>query len=133
MEVLVKYENGFRFSAFCKGYTVTTGHGEDGDKKRDGMWPVQLFEASTGMCIGGYIVGKVLHIVLRVSCAVLRINREQNRAFESMSLRQYFGRHGQTLFTTILPFATYKHYMLALPSPITRFVGYRSRLGKGYP
>jgi len=55
MEVLVKYENGFRFSAFCKGYTVTTGRGEDGDKKRDGMWPAQLFEASIGMCIGGYI------------------------------------------------------------------------------
>ena len=55
MEVLVKYENGFRFSAICKGYTVTTGRGEDGDKKRDGMWPAQLFEASIGMCIGGYI------------------------------------------------------------------------------
>ena len=55
MEVLVKYENGFRFSATCKGYTVTTGHGEDGNKNRDGMWPAQLFEASIGMCIGGYI------------------------------------------------------------------------------
>jgi len=55
MEVLVKYENGFRFSATCKGYTVTTGHGEDGNKERDGMWPAQLFEASIGMCIGGYI------------------------------------------------------------------------------
>ena len=55
MEVLVKYENGFRFSATCKGYTVTTGHGEDGNKSRDGMWPAQLFEASIGMCIGGYI------------------------------------------------------------------------------
>ena len=55
MEVLVKYENGFRFSAICKGYTVTTGRGEDGDTKRDGMWPAQLFEASIGMCIGGYI------------------------------------------------------------------------------
>ena len=39
MEVLVKYENGFRFSAICKGYTVITGRGEDEDKKRDGMWP----------------------------------------------------------------------------------------------
>jgi uncharacterized OsmC-like protein len=55
MEVLVKYENGFRFSATCKGYTVTTGHGEDGNKSQDGMWPAQLFEASIGMCIGGYI------------------------------------------------------------------------------
>ncbi|KPJ65149.1 MAG: hypothetical protein AMJ43_11285 [Coxiella sp. DG_40] len=55
MEILVKYENGFRFSATCKGYTVTTGRGEDGDKERDGMWPAQLFEASIGMCIGGYV------------------------------------------------------------------------------
>ena len=56
MEVLVKYENGFRFSASCKGYTVTTGRGEDGHTERDGMWPAQLFEASIGMCIGGYVV-----------------------------------------------------------------------------
>lgn len=55
MEVLVKYESGFRFSATCRGYTVTTGRGEDGDDKRDGMWPAQLFEASIGTCIGGYI------------------------------------------------------------------------------
>jgi uncharacterized OsmC-like protein len=55
MEVLVKYENGFRFSATCKGHTVTTGRGEDGNQERDGMWPAQLFEASIGMCIGGYI------------------------------------------------------------------------------
>jgi len=56
MEVLVKHESGFRFSATCRGYTVTTGRGEDGNNERDGMWPAQLFEASIGMCIGGYIV-----------------------------------------------------------------------------
>jgi uncharacterized OsmC-like protein len=55
MEVLVKYENGFRFSATCKGFTIRTGRGEDGNQKRDGMWPAQLFEASIGMCIGGYV------------------------------------------------------------------------------
>jgi uncharacterized OsmC-like protein len=55
MEVLVNYENRFRFSATCKGYTVTTGRGEDGNDSRDGMWPAQLFEASIGMCIGGYV------------------------------------------------------------------------------
>jgi uncharacterized OsmC-like protein len=55
MEVLVKYESGFRFSAVCRGYTITTGRGEDGRKERDGMWPAQLFQASIGMCIGGYI------------------------------------------------------------------------------
>lgn len=56
MQVLVKYENGYCFSATCKGYTVTSGRGEDGDEERDGMWPAQLFEASIGMCIGGYVV-----------------------------------------------------------------------------
>jgi uncharacterized OsmC-like protein len=56
VEVLVKYESGFRFSATCKGYTVTSGRGEDGNDMRDGMWPAQLFEASIGMCIGGYVV-----------------------------------------------------------------------------
>lgn len=55
MEVLVKHESGFRFSAVCRGYTVTTGRGEYGNDKRDGMWPAQLFEASIGMCIGGYV------------------------------------------------------------------------------
>jgi len=55
MEIVVKYESGFRFSVICKGYTVTTGRGEDGHKQRDGMWPAQLFEASIGMCIGGYV------------------------------------------------------------------------------
>jgi len=55
MEVLVKYESGFRFSATCRGYTVTTGRGDDGMQERDGMWPAQLFEASIGMCIAGYV------------------------------------------------------------------------------
>lgn len=55
MEVLVNYENGYRFIAACKGYTVTTGRGEDGRTERDGMWPAQLFSASIGMCIGGYV------------------------------------------------------------------------------
>ncbi len=55
MEVLVKYESGFRFSAVCRGHTVTTGRGEDDHNERDGMWPAQLFEASIGMCIGGHV------------------------------------------------------------------------------
>ena len=55
MEVLVKHENGHRFVATCRGHTVTTGRGEDGNESRDGMWPAQLFAASIGMCIGGYV------------------------------------------------------------------------------
>jgi len=71
MEVLVKYENGFRFSATCKGHTVTTGRGEDGNESRDGMWPAQLFEASIGMCIGGYVA---------------KFCKEQNIPYEDMKL-----------------------------------------------
>ncbi len=55
MEILVKYDKGYRFTATCKGYTVTTGRGDDGNTERDGMWPAQLFSASIGMCIGGYV------------------------------------------------------------------------------
>ncbi len=56
MEVLVEHESGYRFAAMCKGHTVTTGEGRDGNESRDGMWPAQLFEAAIGMCIGGYVV-----------------------------------------------------------------------------
>jgi len=55
MEILVKYDKGYRFTATCKGCTVTTGRGDDGNTERDGMWPAQLFSASIGMCIGGYV------------------------------------------------------------------------------
>ena len=55
MEILVKYDNGYRFTATCKGHIVTTGNGDDGNVERDGMWPAQLFSASIGMCIGGYV------------------------------------------------------------------------------
>ncbi len=71
MEVLVKYESGFRFSAVCKGYTVTTGRGEDSNDKRNGMWPAQLFEASIGMCIGGYIA---------------KFCKEQNISYDDMTI-----------------------------------------------
>ncbi len=71
MEVLVKHESGFRFSAVCRGFTVTTGRGEDDNKERNGMWPAQLFEASVGMCIGGY---------------VFKFCKEQNIPFEGMTV-----------------------------------------------
>jgi len=37
MEVLVKYENGYRFSATRGEYSVTAGRGDDGNNERDGM------------------------------------------------------------------------------------------------
>jgi len=55
-EIVVEYEGGTRFVARCGRFTVTTGRGEDGEASRDGMWPAQLFAASIGMCIGGYIL-----------------------------------------------------------------------------
>jgi uncharacterized OsmC-like protein len=71
VEVSVKYENGFRFSAVCRGYIVTTGRGDDGNDKRDGMWPAQLFEASIGMCVGGYVA---------------KFCREQGIAYDDMTV-----------------------------------------------
>ncbi len=56
MEILVKYENGTRFSATCDKWTVTTGKGDDGNEARDGMYPAQMFAASIGMCVGGYVL-----------------------------------------------------------------------------
>ncbi len=55
-EIVVEYEGGTRFAATSGGYTVTTGRGDDAEASRDGMWPAQLFAASIGMCIGGYIL-----------------------------------------------------------------------------
>ena len=85
MEVLVKHESGFRFSAVCKGYTVTTGRGEDGNDERDGMWPAQLFEASIGMCIGGYIV---------------KFCKEQGVAYDGMTIELSRRTQGEPSRTT---------------------------------
>jgi uncharacterized OsmC-like protein len=86
VEILVKYENGFRFSAECRGYTVTTGQGDDGKKERDGMWPAQLFEASIGMCIGGYIA---------------KFCREQGIAYDDMTVE--LSRHIKTVSSGTTP------------------------------
>jgi len=85
MEVLVKYESEFRFSATCRGYTVTTGRGEDGNDERDGMWPAQLFEASIGMCIGGYVA---------------KFCKEQNIPYDNMTIELSRRTRGQPSRTT---------------------------------
>lgn len=54
MDVTARQESGGRFSAECKGYTVRTGRGEN-QKDLDGMYPAEMFVASLGMCIGGYV------------------------------------------------------------------------------
>jgi putative redox protein len=86
VEILVKYENGFRFSAECRGYTATTGQGDDGKKERDGMWPAQLFEAAIGMCIGGYAA---------------KFCREQGIAYDDMTVE--LSRHIKTVSSGTTP------------------------------
>jgi uncharacterized OsmC-like protein len=78
MEVLVEYENGTRFVATCDGHQVVTGKGDDGDGGRGGMWPAQLFVASLGMCIGGYVAGYCQHH--DIPCADLRIELDRDTA-----------------------------------------------------
>jgi putative redox protein len=78
MDVLVEYENGTRFIASCDGHQVVAGKGDDGDNSRDGMWPTQLFVASLGMCIGGYIASYCRHH--NIPCADLRIELDRDTA-----------------------------------------------------
>jgi uncharacterized OsmC-like protein len=78
MEVLVEYENGTRFVATCDGHQVVTGKGDDGDSSRDGMYPSQLFAASLGMCIGGYVASYCQHH--NVPCEDLRIELDRDTA-----------------------------------------------------
>lgn len=78
MEVLVEYENGARFVASCDGHQVVTGKGDDGNSSRDGMWPAQLFVASLGMCIGGYVASYCLH--RGIPCADLRVELDRETA-----------------------------------------------------
>ena len=56
MEVVVRYDRGSRFTAECHDHTVVTGKAGEEPGPGDGMWPAQMFAASLGMCIGGYVV-----------------------------------------------------------------------------
>ena len=78
MEVLVEYENGTRFTAACDGHKVVTGKGDDGDSSRDGMWPAQMFVASLGMCIGGYVAGYCKNH--NICCDDLRVELDRDTA-----------------------------------------------------
>jgi uncharacterized OsmC-like protein len=80
LEVLVRYDSGTRFTATCGEYTVATGKGDDGDESRDGMWPAQLFAASIGMCIGGYVVSYCQHHGIPYEGMVIELDRETARA-----------------------------------------------------
>jgi len=75
MEILVKHENGYRLTATCKKFTVTTGRGNDGNTEKDGMWPAQLFSASIGMCIGGYIVEYCEHNGIDLKDLTIELSR----------------------------------------------------------
>ena len=78
MDVLVEYENGTRFAATCDAYKVVTGKGDDGDTSGDGMYPAQLFVASLGMCIGGYVASYCQHH--NIPCTDLRLDLDRETA-----------------------------------------------------
>jgi len=78
MDVLAEYENGTRFVATCEGHQVVTGKGDDGDTSRDGMYPAQLFVASLGMCIGGYVASYCQHH--NIPCDDLRVELDRDTA-----------------------------------------------------
>jgi putative redox protein len=80
MEILVAHENGARFVATCDGHRVVTGKGDDGDSDRDGMWPAQLFVASLGMCIGGYVASYCKHHDIPCHDLRLELDRDTARA-----------------------------------------------------
>jgi uncharacterized OsmC-like protein len=78
MEILIHYENGTRFVATCDVYHAVSGKGDDGDSSRDGMWPAQLFAASLGMCIGGYVASYCGHH--DIPCQDLRVELSRTTA-----------------------------------------------------
>jgi len=79
-EVVVRYENGTRFTATCDVYTVTTGKGDDGNAARDGMTPAQLFVASLGACIALYVSGYCKHHGIPCQALTVELDRETARA-----------------------------------------------------
>jgi putative redox protein len=79
-EVVVRYENGTRFTATCDGYTVATGKGDDGDIARDGMAPSQLFIASLGTCIALYVASYCKHHGIACDRLTVELSREIARA-----------------------------------------------------
>lgn len=80
MEVLVKYDSGTRFTARCGDHTVATGRGEDGNPGRDGMYPAQLFAASIGMCVGGYVAAYCRHHDIPHESMTISVDRETAKA-----------------------------------------------------
>ena len=79
MEILVKHEGGTRFSAACGPFTAYTGKGDDGDPSRDGMYPAQLFAASIGMCVGGYVLSYCQHHDIPHQGLAIDVDRETTR------------------------------------------------------
>ena len=80
MDILVEHKGGMRFTAGCRGYTVVSGKGEPGDGGEDGMWPGDLFAASLGMCIAGYIAGYCRNHGIPWEGMSVEMDRESARA-----------------------------------------------------
>jgi uncharacterized OsmC-like protein len=79
VEIHVRYEGGTRFSATCGSFTVYTGRGDDGDPGKDGMYPAQLFAASLGMCVGGYVLSYCQHHDIPYQDLTVEVDRETAR------------------------------------------------------
>ncbi len=60
---MVNYENGFRFSATCRGYKVTTGRGDDGHQERDGMWLALPGDVGCGVAFFFKVFGSLWRIM----------------------------------------------------------------------
>jgi len=77
MDVTVRQESGRRFSAECRGYVVRTGGGGE-EKHLDGMYPAEVFVASLGMCIGGYVTSYCKNH--EIPCKGLTVEMQGERA-----------------------------------------------------
>jgi len=81
----VRYEGGTRFSATGAEtpaggpFTVYTGKGDDGDTGKDGMYPAQLFAATLGMCVGGYVLSYCQHHDIPHEDLTIDVDRETAR------------------------------------------------------
>ena len=89
MDVTVRQESGGRFSAECKGYIVRTGRGEE-QKDLDGMYPAEMFVASLGMCIGGYVASYCKNH--EVPCEGLVVEMHAERAEDGGGLAEITAR-----------------------------------------
>lgn len=79
MEILVSHMGGMRFKAEARGNIVITGENEEDPDGPRGMWPGELFAASLGMCIAGYVASFCKNHGLPHEGITVELSREQAR------------------------------------------------------